>query len=180
MADSRPARSAAPASSPSTGNKIITTSGGGMLCTDDARLAEGCRYLATQARQPAVHYEHTDIGFNYRLSNVLAALGRAQLARLPELVARRRTLRERYAKLFAGVDGVRLLGDDSVESNCWLHRDRRRPLGCRVDARRRSARICRRPTSRPGPIWKPMHRQPVFAGCRSALTGSPTNCSRTG
>ncbi len=68
----------------------MTTSGGGALLTDDADLAERVRYLATQARQPVVHYEHTDIGYNYRLSNLLAALGRAQLARLDEMVERRR------------------------------------------------------------------------------------------
>ncbi len=68
------------------GNKIITTSGGGMLVSDDRELIERCRYLATQARQPVAHYEHTDIGYNYRLSNLLAALGRAQLARLDELI----------------------------------------------------------------------------------------------
>ena len=152
------------------GNKIITTSGGGMLCTDDARLAQGCRYLASQARQPAVHYEHTDIGFNYRLSNVLAALGRAQLARLPELVARRRTIRERYAKLFAAVEGVRLLGDDTDDGNSWLTVIVVDPsvagwTAASLGAHLTAAEIETRP------IWKPMHRQPVFAGCRSAVTG---------
>jgi dTDP-4-amino-4,6-dideoxygalactose transaminase len=84
------------------GNKIMTTSGGGMLLTDDPGMADRIRYLSTQARQPAVHYEHTEIGYNYRLSNVLAALGLAQLERLPGMIARRRALRERYADLFAG------------------------------------------------------------------------------
>ncbi len=84
------------------GNKIMTTSGGGMLVSDDAALVARCRYLATQARQPVPHYEHTEVGYNYRLSNLLAALGRAQLRRLGRDVRRRRRqLRERYAKLFA-------------------------------------------------------------------------------
>jgi dTDP-4-amino-4,6-dideoxygalactose transaminase len=152
------------------GNKIITTSGGGMLCTDDARLAQGCRYLATQARQATIHYEHTDVGFNYRLSNVLAALGRAQLARLPELVARRRTVRERYAKLFAGVDGVRLLGDDSVESNCWLTAIVVEPSVAGWTAASLGAHLTHADIET-RPIWKPMHRQPVFTDCRSALSG---------
>src|SRR5215207_3414009 len=78
------------------GNKIMTTSGGGMLLTDDPMIAERARYLATQARQPVAHYEHTEIGYNYRLSNLLAAFGRAQLARLPEMLVRRRAIRERY------------------------------------------------------------------------------------
>ena len=73
----------------------MTTSGGGMLLTDDAVTADRVRYLSTQARQPAVHYEHTEIGYNYRLSNVLAALGLAQLERLDEMIGRRRALRER-------------------------------------------------------------------------------------
>ena len=79
------------------GNKIMTTSAGGMLVSDNGGLVERCRYLATQARQPVVHYEHTDIGFNYRLSNLLAAVGRAQLRRLAEMIERRRQLRDRYA-----------------------------------------------------------------------------------
>src|SRR5699024_6932345 len=78
------------------GNKIMTTSGGGMLVTDDEDFARYVRYLSTQARQPVVHYEHTDIGYNYRMSNLLAALGRAQLSRLDEMIDRRRRWRERY------------------------------------------------------------------------------------
>jgi dTDP-4-amino-4,6-dideoxygalactose transaminase len=77
------------------GNKIMTTSGGGMLLTGDAGRAAHCRYLSAQARQPVAHYEHLDVGYNYRLSNVLAALGRAQLRRLDGMLDRRRALRER-------------------------------------------------------------------------------------
>lgn len=77
------------------GNKIMTTSGGGILLSDDGELVERARYLATQARQPVPWYEHTEIGYNYRLSNVLAALGRAQLSRLDDMMARRRAIRER-------------------------------------------------------------------------------------
>lgn len=77
------------------GNKIMTTSGGGALLTDDAEAAKHVRYLATQARQPIVHYEHTEVGYNYRMSNLLAALGRAQLARLDAMIERRRLMRLR-------------------------------------------------------------------------------------
>ena len=80
------------------GNKVISTSGGGALLTDDERFAERVRYLSAQARQPVAHYEHTEIGYNYRLSNVLAALGLAQLERLEEMIARRRRLREGYSR----------------------------------------------------------------------------------
>ncbi len=110
------------------GNKIMTTSGGGMLLTDDARLADHVRKLSTQAREPVAHYEHTEIGYNYRLSNILAALGRAQLVRLDDMMKRRREWRERYRALFADQPGVRILGGaDDAGDNCWLTADRRRP-----------------------------------------------------
>ncbi len=153
------------------GNKIITTSGGGMLLSDDEALLARCRHLATQAREPVPHYEHVDVGYNYRLSNLLAALGRAQLHRLDGMMRRRRLVRERYAKLFSGVPGVRLLGDGDEGSNCWLTSivvDPERTgwaaaeLGAHLSARDIETRH----------VWKPMHRQPVFAGCRSVVTGA--------
>ena len=103
------------------GNKIMTTSGGGMLLTHDTALADHVRKLSTQAREPFAHYEHTEIGYNYRLSNILAALGRAQLSRLDEMMKRRRAWRERYRSLFADQPGVDILGGESDdEDNCWL------------------------------------------------------------
>ena len=102
------------------GNKIMTTWGGGMLLTDDAALADAVRYLARRPRQPVTHYEHTEIGYNYRLSNLLAAFGSAQLVRLPDMLRRRRAIREHYRELFAGQPGIRLLGGDDSEDNCWL------------------------------------------------------------
>jgi dTDP-4-amino-4,6-dideoxygalactose transaminase len=162
------------------GNKIMTTSGGGMLLTDDAATADRVRYLSAQARQPAVHYEHTEIGYNYRLSNVLAALGLAQLERLDAMIGRRRALREEYVRLFAGRPGVRVFqrpGDNA--DNCWLTSvvvdpaeagwssdDLRAALG--------SADIESRP------LWKPMHQQPSFAGARSLLNGSADRLFSTG
>ncbi|MGC5052968.1 DegT/DnrJ/EryC1/StrS family aminotransferase [Micromonospora sp. DT48] len=152
------------------GNKIITTSGGGMLVSDDAELVARCRYLSTQARQPVPHYEHVELGYNYRLSNLLAALGRAQLRRLDGMLARRRAHRERYAKLFAAVPGVRLLGDGDAGSNCWL-------TSIVVDpevAGWRAADLARHLDAlgiETRPIWKPMHLQPVFAGARGVLSG---------
>lgn len=154
------------------GNKIMTTSGGGMLLTDDADLAQHVRYLATQARQPVVHYEHTDIGYNYRMSNLLAALGRAQLARLDEMIARRREMRELYKQLFADVDGVEVFGADGDEAdNVWL-------TSILVD----SAVTGWQPSELAAalavddiesrPLWKPMHAQPVFDGARSRTSGA--------
>ena len=117
-----PARSATRPSLSFNGNKIMTTSGGGMLLTDDAALAAHVRKLSTQAREPVLHYEHTEIGYNYRLSNVLAALGRAQLARLDEMMAPApRLARALPQPVRRAVAGVEVLGGrDDAEDNCWL------------------------------------------------------------
>jgi dTDP-4-amino-4,6-dideoxygalactose transaminase len=178
--DGRPAGSFGRAAALSfNGNKILTTSGGGMLVTDDRDLAARCRHLATQAREPVGHYEHRDIGYNYRLSNLLAALGRGQLTRLDEMIGRRRHLRERYQKLFAATDGVRLLGDGDAGANCWLTTLVVQPertgwaagdLGAWLDARDIESR----------PVWKPMHAQPVFRGRRARLTGVADRLFATG
>ena len=119
------------------GNKVISTSGGGALLTDDERLAERVRYLSTQARQPVAHYEHTEIGYNYRLSNVLAALGLAQLERLDEMLARRRRLREGYSEIFADIEGVKIFQREcDAEDNCWLTAILVDPVTARVEAGR--------------------------------------------
>ncbi|WP_243420822.1 DegT/DnrJ/EryC1/StrS family aminotransferase [Micromonospora globispora] len=153
------------------GNKIITTSGGGMLLSDDADLIARCRHLSTQARQPVPHYEHVEVGYNYRLSNVLAALGRAQLHRLDDIVARRRWLREQYAKLFAAVPGVRLLADGDWEANCWLTTVVVDPAVAGWRAADLAAHLAAQDIET-RPVWKPMHLQPVFGGARALLTGA--------
>ena len=103
------------------GNKIMTTSGGGMLVSDDEALVEKARFRSTQSREPFPWYEHEEIGFNYRMSNILAALGRAQLARLPEMVARRRRVRAMYADLLGDLDGVVVTADPPWgRGNAWL------------------------------------------------------------
>ncbi|WP_202045579.1 aminotransferase class I/II-fold pyridoxal phosphate-dependent enzyme [Microbacterium sp. Se63.02b] len=154
------------------GNKIMTTSGGGMLLTDDAELAQHVRYLATQARQPVVHYEHTDIGYNYRMSNLLAALGRAQLSRLDAMIARRREMRELYKQLFAEVDGVEVFGAEGDEhDNVWL-------TSILVDSSvtgwepSELAAALAEDDIESRPLWKPMHAQPVFDGARSKTSGA--------
>ncbi|WBB71726.1 aminotransferase class I/II-fold pyridoxal phosphate-dependent enzyme [Micromonospora sp. WMMD1128] len=153
------------------GNKIITTSGGGMLVSDDAELIERSRYLSTQARQPVPHYQHHDVGYNYRLSNLLAALGRAQLRRLDTMIGRRRRIREAYAKLFASSPGVRLLADDDPGSNCWLTTIAVDPTVAGWRAADLAAHLDRAGVET-RPIWKPMHLQPLFAGARSTLSGA--------
>ena len=128
------------------GNKIITTSGGGMLVSSDEGLIEHARKLSTQARDTAPHYEHSELGFNYRLSNVLAALGRAQLLALPERVSARRAINERYRALLANDAGITFMPEAGYgASNNWLtcilvdpERVRRRPRG--HSARTRGAR----------------------------------------
>ena len=162
------------------GNKIMTTSGGGMLLTDDEDLATRVRYLSTQARQPVAHYEHTEVGYNYRLSNLLAALGRAQLSRLDEMIARRRAVRDRYRAFFADVDGVELFGAaDDAGDNCWLTSILidEETTGWSPDELSR-ALAADQIESRP--LWKPMHLQPVFAGARQRTTGASESLFRRG
>lgn len=153
------------------GNKIMTTSGGGMLVSDDEELVEQARYWSTQSREPLPWYEHEEIGYNYRLSNILAALGRAQLARLPEMMARRRQIREMYTEMLAGLDGVVVNSDPTWGTgNSWLttvtfDRDVLPSASNRI----REALLAENIESRP--IWKPMHQQPVFRDHESHLTG---------
>lgn len=153
------------------GNKIMTTSGGGMLLSHDAAIAEKCRYLSTQARQPVAHYEHLDIGYNYRLSNLLAALGRAQLRRLDDMISRRRALRDAYTKVFSAVDGVFVLGADDPEANCWLTAIVVDPAVAGWPAAELAAHLAAGGIET-RPVFKPMHLQPVFAGARSVLSGA--------
>jgi dTDP-4-amino-4,6-dideoxygalactose transaminase len=145
------------------GNKIITTSGGGMLVADDGDLIAKARHLATQARDPAPHYEHSVIGHNYRLSNLLAGLGIAQLESLDDKVAARRRINTRYREGLADLPGVALMPEaDYGEATCWLtcltvHPD---AFGAtREDIRLALAEV----DIEARPVWKPMHLQPVFA-----------------
>lgn len=149
------------------GNKIITTSGGGALLCHDAADAERVRYLATQARQPAPHYEHTESGYNFRLSNLLAAMGRSQLAQLPDRVARRREIRSMYAAALRDVDGAEVFRPDDPEDNAWLScvtfdgidRENVRKALDEADIESR-------------PLWKPMHLQPLFADAERRVDGT--------
>ena len=154
------------------GNKIMTTSGGGMLLTDDAARAAHVRKLSTQAREPVVHYEHTEIGYNYRLSNILAALGRAQLTRLDSMIERRRGWRRGYADLFAGHAGVRILGgrDDSGD-NCWLTAVVIDPDVAPFTAEKLAAALTDAGIET-RPVWKPMHLQPVSEGLSGVIDGT--------
>jgi dTDP-4-amino-4,6-dideoxygalactose transaminase len=149
------------------GNKIITTSGGGMLVSDNRDLVERARFLATQARDPAPYYQHSTIGFNYRMSNVLAAIGRGQLRVLDERIASRRRNFERYKAALGNAPGIVFMPLASYgEANYWL-------TCITIDAKkfgatREEVRIALAAHNiEARPIWKPLHLQPVFAHCRA-------------
>jgi dTDP-4-amino-4,6-dideoxygalactose transaminase len=148
------------------GNKIITTSGGGMLVTDDASLAWRARHLATQARERAPHYEHAEVGFNYRMSNLLAAIGRAQLLSLDEKVARRRALARGYVSALAELPGVKVIDPPADNGwNGWLTCITIDPGEAGTD--REQVRLSLRKRGiEARPVWKPMHLQPLFAEAR--------------
>ena len=145
------------------GNKIITTSGGGMLVSDDEDLIKQARFLATQAREPVAHYEHTTIGYNYRMSNILAGVGRGQLRVLKDRVGARRRVFERYQEGLKHVSAIEWMGEPAWSySNRWLSTGVIRAERTRVSSQDMmkhlmAARIEARP------VWKPMQLQPVFA-----------------
>ena len=145
------------------GNKIITTSGGGMLVTDDAELAAHAKKLATQAREPAPHYEHAEVGFNYRMSNVLAGVGRGQLRVLDDRVDARRRVFEAYTNALGDLPGIAFMPEASwgrhtrwltcLTINADAFGASREDLRLALEAENIEAR----------PVWKPMHMQPVYS-----------------
>lgn len=147
------------------GNKVITTSGGGMLVTEEAGLAALVRKLATQARDPAPHYQHSMVGYNYRLSNLLAAVGRGQLRQLGDRVAARRANFAAYAEALGGLPGVRFMPEAPWGSHSrWLTTLTINPAEAGVDRVAVGAAL-ERAGIESRPAWKPMHLQPVFADC---------------
>lgn len=147
------------------GNKIITTSGGGMLLGRDLVRMERARFLATQAREATLHYEHRVVGYNYRLSNLLAAVGRAQLADLPRRVERRRAIRARYADALGSLPGWRFMPQaDFGRSTFWLTTATVDPRMSPVSRDQIIERLAALEIES-RPVWKPLHLQPVFADC---------------
>lgn len=145
------------------GNKIITTSGGGMLVADDEALIQKARFLATQARDPARFYQHSQIGYNYRMSNVVAGIGRGQLLSLEEHKRLKKAIYEKYKEAFADIPQISMnpLNPDG-DANCWLS-CMTIAEGCSVTPDQvMDALEAENIESRP--IWKPMHLQPVFEG----------------
>ena len=146
------------------GNKIITTSGGGMLVSEDKDAIDHARFLSTQARDPARHYQHSHVGYNYRMSNVVAAIGRGQLKSLDLHKQLKQEIRHTYEKAFADLEEICLnpLNPDG-DANCWLTCMTRSPDGPVTPDPIMDALEEENIESRP--IWKPMHLQPVFADC---------------
>ncbi|MED5075839.1 aminotransferase class I/II-fold pyridoxal phosphate-dependent enzyme [Geobacillus stearothermophilus] len=146
------------------GNKIITTSGGGMLVSDDVEALQKARFLATQARDPAPHYQHSQIGYNYRMSNIVAGIGRAQLEVLDERVKARRAVFDRYVQALGDIEGVHFMPElEGSMSNRWLTTLTidQQALGVTpmdiINALAEENIEAR-------PVWKPLHLQPVFNG----------------
>jgi len=148
------------------GNKIITTSGGGMLVSDDPGLVERARFLATQARDPAPHYQHSVIGYNYRLSNVLAGIGRGQLLVLEERIAQKRAIFDFYREALSGRPGLEFM-PEAAYGRCtrWLTCLLIDPAGFGADREEVRLRL-EEQNIEARPVWKPMHLQPVFRDCR--------------
>ena len=147
------------------GNKILTTSGGGALVTYDRVLAERARFLASQAKDPAPHYQHSEVGYNYRLSNLLAGIGRGQMELLPDRVKRRREIFSWYQKHLAGLPGLALAPTPEPTgslSNRWLTTPLLDPEATTATPETvRQHLETRNIESRP--LWKPLHLQPLFA-----------------
>ena len=153
------------------GNKIITTSGGGMLVADDRDLIDKAKFLATQARDPQPHYEHTEIGFNYRLSNISAGIGRGQLLVLNERVAARRKNFATYHEALGDLPGIQFMPEPEYGmSTRWLSCLTFDPQIAGIDREQvRLKLLAKQIETRP--VWKPMHLQPVFADCECINNG---------
>lgn len=143
------------------GNKIITTSGGGMLVSDDEERIAKVRFWSTQAREKARHYEHKEIGYNYRMSNIVAGIGRGQLKVLPKRIAKKKEIYETYQKAFENIKEIKMKPiPKNTEPNYWLtvitidKNSRVTPLQI-IEALEKENIESR-------PVWKPMHMQPVF------------------
>lgn len=159
------------------GNKIITTSGGGALLSQNEAFVKRTKYLATQARQPATHYEHTEIGYNYRLSNISAGIGLGQLEVLPERIRQRRNIYEFYKNSLIDLPLTFLEEPPGAFSNRWL-------TTISVDSQdvtNESIRLAlEKDQIESRPVWKPMHLQPVFKDCLAFVDGTSERLFKTG
>ncbi len=149
------------------GNKIITTSGGGALVSKEKTLIDKARFLATQAREPAPHYQHSDIGYNYRMSNIVAGIGRGQMEVLSGHVDKRRAIYGAYRSAFGNLPGIHFLDEpEGCFSNRWLSTLLIDPSTSTSGVDREHVReSLEKENIEARPLWKPMHLQPVFENC---------------
>ncbi len=161
------------------GNKIITTSGGGALVSDNESLISQARFLATQARDPAPHYEHTRIGYNYRLSNISAGIGRGQMEVLDDRISARRAIFNRYKEGFSDLKAISFTEEpEGFYSNRWLTTILIDPASGVSPENIRQMLETENIESRP--LWKPMHMQPVFSDARNVINGVSEKLFATG
>jgi perosamine synthetase len=153
------------------GNKIITTGGGGMLLTDNEQWARRAKYLATQAKDDPIEYVHNEIGYNYRLTNVLAALGVAQMEQLPAFIERKRDIARIYEELLGDLSGIRLMHEAQwAFSNFWLYTIRIDAEKFGLDSRAVMAAL-KQDNIESRPLWRPMHMLPPHYPSQSFLSG---------
>ena len=146
------------------GNKIITTSGGGALISNNPDFVTKAKFLSTQARDPAPHYQHSQVGYNYRMSNISAGIGRGQMLVLSERVAQRRANHDRYSRFFANIPGVTMLAEpEGFFSNRWLSCILVDPARTGGVTREDIRLALEREDIESRPLWKPLHLQPIFA-----------------
>ncbi|PYZ96952.1 pyridoxal phosphate-dependent aminotransferase [Alteribacter lacisalsi] len=160
------------------GNKIITTSGGGMLVSDDTDALERAGFLATQARDKALHYQHSQTGYNYRMSNILAGVGRAQLHILEKRVTQKRLVFERYFMELAHIPGVQFMPEmNGTMSNRWLTALTLDPAVSEVTPYDILGALAEE-NIEARPVWKPLHLQPLFDRCRFYAHGEQSVSER--
>jgi perosamine synthetase len=150
------------------GNKLITTGGGGMLVTDDPALAARARYLTTQAKDDAIEYVHGEVGFNYRLTNIQAAMGSAQIERMDEFLSAKRRIAQRYADALGGVHGLQVMQEAAWASSAWwMYTIRMDEARCGVGSRALMAALGARGIQT-RPLWQPVNRSPAHAAAEPA------------
>jgi dTDP-4-amino-4,6-dideoxygalactose transaminase len=163
------------------GNKIITTSGGGALVSDNKDLIDKARFLSTQAKDPAPHYQHSQIGYNYRMSNILAGIGCGQMEVIDQRVQQRRENHDFYAKNLKDFPGITLFNepDQDYYSNHWLSGIIIDPLLTGITREQLLSEL-EKENIETRPLWKPMHMQPVFADCPAYVNGTSENLFKNG
>jgi dTDP-4-amino-4,6-dideoxygalactose transaminase len=163
------------------GNKIITTSGGGALISENEEFIRRARFLATQARDNAPHYQHSQIGYNYRMSNISAGIGRGQMMVLEEHIAQRRKIYDTYNTELSVLPGISFLTEPSgYKSNRWLTTITVKPESGRGVTREAIRLMLEKENIESRPLWKPMHLQPVFQSYPAYINGESENLFESG